>query len=71
MELSAKNFDEADEVVELPGLREEMVEVGGFVWVARRSPPVGAGPRTRSPTSAASGARPTTSVSPSRDAGGR
>jgi class 3 adenylate cyclase len=31
MELSARNFDESDEVVELPGLREEIVEVGGFV----------------------------------------
>jgi class 3 adenylate cyclase len=31
MELTAKNFDEPDEVVELPGLREEMVAVGGFV----------------------------------------
>jgi class 3 adenylate cyclase len=31
MELSAKNFDEPDEVVELPGLVEEIVEVGGFV----------------------------------------
>jgi class 3 adenylate cyclase len=31
MELSAKNFDEPDEVVELPGLLEEIVEVGGFV----------------------------------------
>ena len=31
MELSAKNFDEPDEIVELPGLLEEMVEVGGFV----------------------------------------
>lgn len=31
MELSAKNLDEPDEVVELPGLREEIVEVGGFV----------------------------------------
>ncbi|MGH2595657.1 MAG: adenylate/guanylate cyclase domain-containing protein [Actinomycetota bacterium] len=31
MELSAKNFDEPDEVVELPGLTEEIVEIGGFV----------------------------------------
>ena len=31
MELSAKNLDEPDEVVELPSLREEIVEVGGFV----------------------------------------
>ena len=31
MELSAKNFDEPDETVELPGLLEEVVEVGGFV----------------------------------------
>ena len=31
MELSAKNFDEPDEVVRLPGLVEEVVEVGGFV----------------------------------------
>ncbi len=31
MELSAKNFDEPDEIVELPGLLEEVVEVGGFV----------------------------------------
>ena len=31
MELSAKNLDEPDEVVELPGLVEEIVEVGGFV----------------------------------------
>ncbi len=31
MELSAKNFDEPDEVIELPGLVEEIVEVGGFV----------------------------------------
>jgi hypothetical protein len=31
MELTAKNFDEPDEVVELPGLVDEIVEVGGFV----------------------------------------
>jgi class 3 adenylate cyclase len=31
MDLSAKNFDEPDELVELPGLVEEIVEVGGFV----------------------------------------
>ena len=31
VELSAKNFDEPDEIVELPGLLEEVVEVGGFV----------------------------------------
>ncbi len=31
MELSAKNFDEPDEIVELPGLLEEVVEIGGFV----------------------------------------
>jgi len=31
MELSAKNFDEPDEIVELPGLLEEVVEVGGYV----------------------------------------
>ncbi len=31
MELSAKNFDDPDETVELPGLLEEVVEVGGFV----------------------------------------
>ncbi|MGZ6544599.1 MAG: adenylate/guanylate cyclase domain-containing protein [Actinomycetota bacterium] len=31
MELSAKNFDEPDETVELPGLIERVVEVGGFV----------------------------------------
>ena len=31
MELTAKNFGEPDEVVELPGLVEEIVEVGGFV----------------------------------------
>lgn len=31
MDLSAKNFDEPDEVVRLPGLLEEVVEVGGFV----------------------------------------
>jgi len=31
MELSAKNFDDPDEVVRLPGLLEEVVEVGGFV----------------------------------------
>jgi len=31
MELAAKNFDDPDERVELPGLVEEMVEVGGFV----------------------------------------
>ena len=31
MDLSAKNFDEPDEVVELPGLLEDVVEVGGFV----------------------------------------
>jgi class 3 adenylate cyclase len=31
MELTAKNLDEPDEVVELPGLLEEVVEVGGFV----------------------------------------
>jgi class 3 adenylate cyclase len=31
VELSAKNLDEPDEVVELPSLREEIVEVGGFV----------------------------------------
>ena len=31
MELTAKNFDEPDEVVELQGLVEEIVEVGGFV----------------------------------------
>jgi hypothetical protein len=31
MELSSKNFDRPDEVVELPGLLEEVVEVGGFV----------------------------------------
>ncbi len=31
MELSAKNFDEPDETIELPGLLEEVVEVGGFV----------------------------------------
>jgi class 3 adenylate cyclase len=31
MELSAKSFDEPDEIVELPGLLEEVVEVGGFV----------------------------------------
>ncbi len=31
MELTAKNFDEPDELVELPGLIEEIVEVGGFV----------------------------------------
>jgi hypothetical protein len=30
MELSAKNFDDPDEVVRLPGLLEEVVEVGGF-----------------------------------------
>ena len=29
--MSAKNFDEPDEIVELPGLLEEVVEVGGFV----------------------------------------
>ena len=31
MDLSAKNFDTPDELVELPGLVEEIVEVGGFV----------------------------------------
>jgi class 3 adenylate cyclase len=31
MDLSAKNLDEPDEVVRLPGLVEEVVEVGGFV----------------------------------------
>ena len=31
MELSAKNFDQPDEIVKLPGLLEEVVEVGGFV----------------------------------------
>jgi hypothetical protein len=31
MELTAKNLDEPGEVVELPGLLEEVVEVGGFV----------------------------------------
>jgi class 3 adenylate cyclase len=31
MDLSAKNLDEPDERVELPGLVEDMVEVGGFV----------------------------------------
>lgn len=31
MELYAKNFDEPDEIVELPRLLEEVVEVGGFV----------------------------------------
>ena len=31
VEPSAKNFDEPDEVVRLPGLLEEVVEVGGFV----------------------------------------
>ena len=31
MELSAKNFDQPDEVVELPGLLEEVVEIGGFL----------------------------------------
>jgi hypothetical protein len=31
MDLSAKNFDRPDEVVQLPGLLEEVVEVGGFV----------------------------------------
>jgi len=31
MHLSAKNFDDPDEVVRLPGLLEEVVEVGGFV----------------------------------------
>src|SRR5712691_10613822 len=31
MDLSAKNLDEPDEVVKLPGLIEEVVEVGGFV----------------------------------------
>jgi class 3 adenylate cyclase len=31
VDLSAKNFDEPDEVVRLPGLLEEVVEVGGFV----------------------------------------
>jgi class 3 adenylate cyclase len=31
MELSAKNFDQPDEVVQFPGLLEEVVEVGGFV----------------------------------------
>jgi class 3 adenylate cyclase len=52
MELSAKNFDEPDEVVELPGLLEEIVEVGGFVvgrevnapgwrWSADTKPVVG------------------------------
>lgn len=30
MDLVAKNFDEPDEVVRLPGLIEEVVEVGGF-----------------------------------------
>jgi hypothetical protein len=31
MDLSAKNLDTPDELVELPGLVEEIVEVGGFV----------------------------------------
>jgi class 3 adenylate cyclase len=31
VELSAKNFDDPDEVVRLPGLLEEVVEVGGFI----------------------------------------
>jgi class 3 adenylate cyclase len=31
VDLSAKNFTEPDEVVRLPGLLEEVVEVGGFV----------------------------------------
>jgi class 3 adenylate cyclase len=31
MDLSAKNLEEPDELVELPGLLEEIVEVGGFV----------------------------------------
>ena len=31
MALSAKNFDEPDEIVELPGLVEQIVKVGGFV----------------------------------------
>jgi len=30
VDLSAKNFDDPDEVVQLPGLLEEVVEVGGF-----------------------------------------
>jgi class 3 adenylate cyclase len=31
MDLTAKNFDDPDELIELPGLVEEVVEVGGFV----------------------------------------
>jgi hypothetical protein len=31
MDLTGKNFDDADEVIDLPLLREEVVEVGGFV----------------------------------------
>jgi class 3 adenylate cyclase len=31
MELSAKNFEDPDEVIRLPGLLEEVVEVGGFI----------------------------------------
>ena len=31
MSLSAKNFDDPDELIEMPGLLEEVVELGGFV----------------------------------------
>jgi len=52
MDLSAKNFDQADEVIQLPGLLEEVVEVGGFTvgrevvepgwrWSADTRPTVG------------------------------
>ena len=40
MELSAKNFlDDPDELIEMPGLVEEVVELGGFVIGRERLDP--------------------------------